>query len=201
MTDSSRGAAPSDVTLLLGRVRAGERQALSELIPLVYDELKVLAHGQLRKVASSETLNTTALVHEAYAKLAGQAHPEWADRCHFLGVAATAMRHVAVDYARAKRTAKRGGGRSVVTLDGAHVAGDQGSETVLAIDEALEGLSSVSERLARVVECRFFGGLTDAETATALGVTERTVRRDWKKARAWLYRALSERDGPEGTSS
>ena len=112
--------------------------ALSQLIPLVYDELKALAHGQLRKVASSETLNTTALVHEAYAKLAGQDHPDWENRCHFLGVAATAMRHVAVDYARSKRTAKRGGGRSDVTLDPSRVAGDEGPEAVLAIDEALQ---------------------------------------------------------------
>jgi RNA polymerase sigma factor (TIGR02999 family) len=187
LSGSSDGA---PITDLLERASGGDDTALADLVPAVYDELKQIAHRQLRRLPESETLNTTALVHEAFLKLTAGTQPGWHDRCHFFAVAARAMRQLAVDYARKRMAEKRGGGRQQVPLEAVPVAAAGEPDVVLAIDDALEKLTDLDPRLARVVECRFFGGLTEPETATALSVTERTVRRDWVKARAWLYREL-----------
>lgn len=179
---------------LLDQLRDGDAAALELLLPLVYDELRAIARRELRRRSAGGTLDTTALVHEAYLKLANRRCVRPADRAHFLGIAARAMRQVLVDHARRHAAAKRGGGDVCVTFDdgamAAPLAADERADTLLALDEALTRLAALSERLGRVVECRFFGGLSEQETADALGVTARTVRRDWVKARAWLHREL-----------
>lgn len=171
---------------------------MAVLVPLVYDELRVIARRQLRRSRPGGTLDTSALVHEAFLKLSKGAQPDWNDRCHFFAVAASAMRQILVDYARGKSRLKRGGDRRRVTLDANVGAVYDEAETVLAIDRALTKLSELNPRLTRVVECRFFSGLTEAETAEALAVSDRTVRRDWTKARAWLHRELEASAGPAG---
>lgn len=165
--------------------------SLDALMPLVYEHLRQIARRQ-RRVRGGETLNTTALVHEAYLKLADQSRVSWSDRAHFLALASVAMRHVLVDHAKARLTQKRGGAlQRVVTLENALVADDEQPEALLEINDALDRLATVDARLARVVECRFFGGLSEDETGEALGITTRTVQRDWVKARMLLRRALS----------
>jgi RNA polymerase sigma factor (TIGR02999 family) len=176
--------------LLLEWDRLGERESLERLLPLVYDELHRIAHRHLRLERTGHTLGTTALVHEAYLRLVDQTRVRWADRTHFFAVAARVMRRVLVDYARRYRAAKRGGNARAVDLDVADVPLEERSEALIALDEALERLAELNPRLSRVVECRFFGGMTEEETAEALGVTARTVRRDWVKARGWLSREL-----------
>ena len=180
---------PSDsrqVTDLLLQMRSGDPQAMDRLIPLVYEELRRLAHDQLRRERPGHTLGTTGLVHETYVRLVDQTRVEWRDRGHFLVVAAWAMRRILVDYARRNRTARRGGGSVRFTLDNDAPAEERG-EMLLALDEALERLAALDRRLSQVVEYRYFGGLTEQETADMLGVTRRTVQRDWAKARGWLY--------------
>lgn len=182
--------APRDITALLADWQGGDAGAVDQLLPLVYDELRRIAHRQLRLERSDHTLSTTALVHEAYVRLVDQTRARFADRAHFFAVAARAMRRILVDYARKRQAAKRGGGQQPVTLDDAmSMTGDR-ADTLVAVDEALTRLALLDERLSRVVECRFFGGLTEEETATALRVTARTVRRDWVKAKGWLYQEL-----------
>jgi len=176
---------------VLSELRTRKQGALDQLIPLVYNELRVIAHRQLAVQARGGTLSTTALVHEAYLKLVDQSHGDWRDRAHFLAVASLAMRHVLVDRAKARATLKRGGERRRITLDDAHIAVDDQPEALLQLDEAMNHLAELQPRLARVVECRFFGGLTEEEIAEALGVTVRTVQRDWAKARMLLQRALA----------
>ena len=178
------------ITALLLAWRAGEADALDRLFPIVYDELRRIAHRQLRRETAGHTLNTTALVHEAYLKLVDQTQVQWADRSHFFAVATQAMRRVLVDYARHYRATKRGSAPARVNLTDAMLVADDSAETLLAIDDALNDLAALDARLGRVVECRFFGGLTEEETAEVLGVTARTVRRDWTKAKGWLHRAL-----------
>jgi RNA polymerase sigma factor (TIGR02999 family) len=175
---------------VLSDLRSRKPGALDQLIPLVYNELRVIAHRQLAVQARGGTLSTTALVHEAYLKLVDQSHGDWRDRAHFLAVASLAMRHVLVDRAKARSTLKRGGERRRITLDDAHIAVDDQPEALLQLDEAMNHLAELQPRLARVVECRFFGGLTEEEIAEALGVTVRTVQRDWAKARMLLQRQL-----------
>ncbi len=179
-----------EISGLLLAWRAGDRDALDRLLPLVYDELRGIAHRQLRGEHPERSLGTTGLVHEAYLKLVDQTRVDWADRGHFFGVAARAMRHILVDQARRRSALKRGGAPKRVSLTDVPVALEERSDTLIALDEALTELARVDERLSRVVECRFFGGLTEEETAEALGVTARTVRRDWTKAKGWLQRAL-----------
>jgi RNA polymerase sigma factor (TIGR02999 family) len=183
----------SNVTELLADLRAGRRDALDELLPIVYQELRQTARRELA-ARPGDTLSATALVNELYLKFAGAGSRDWSDRVHFLSVAAIAMRHILVDRARRRTAHKRGGLRRVVTLDeeqGGDVADErQTAEGLLELHDALDRLAAIDERLARVVECRFFGGMTELETAEALHVTERTVRRDWVKARGLLYRAL-----------
>jgi RNA polymerase sigma-70 factor, ECF subfamily len=179
-----------EVTELLVAWRGGETGAVDRLLPLVYEELKRIARRQLRIEAVGHTLNSTALVHEAYLKLVDQTRVEWVDRAHFYAVAAQAMRRILVDHARKHRAAKRGGGERRVPLDDADLPIEERAELLVALNEALERLAALDSRLAQVVECRYFGGLTEEETAAALGVTARTVRRDWVKARGWLHEEL-----------
>jgi RNA polymerase sigma factor (TIGR02999 family) len=163
---------------------------LDAVFPLVYDELRRIAHSHLRREQSGHTLSTTDLVHEAYVRLADQTGIPVHERSRFFVIAATAMRRVLIEYARLRQAAKRGGGAEMVSLDEHEIAADQSSEMLIALDEALTRLAALDARLASVVECRYFGGLTEEETADALQITARTVRRDWTKAKEWLYAEL-----------
>jgi RNA polymerase sigma factor (TIGR02999 family) len=177
---------PPDV---LAELRAGRRESLDRLLPIVYAELHAIAHRHLA-ARDGGTLQTTGLVHEAYLKLVDQARAGWNDRAHFLALASLAMRHVLVDRAKARVAQKRGGGRRRLSLDDTQIAVDDQPEAILQLHEALDRLAARDPRLARVVEMRFFGGLTEEEIAAALDVTARTVQRDWTKARVLLRRAL-----------
>ena len=183
----------------LSSVRDGTPGAIAELVSLIYPELAGIAHKQLGMEHPGHTLSTTALVHEAYLRLISQTDVQWVDRSHFLAAAAQAMRRILVDHARRHQALRRGAGRrrtvSLESLSQADMAGigvDERADTLVVLDEALERLSAINERQAKVVECRFFGGLTEAETAEVLGITSRTVTRDWYKARGWLYRELAD---------
>lgn len=178
------------VTQLLIAYRDGDRDAFDRLVPMVYEDLRRIARRQLRRGAPGQTLNTTGLVHEAYLKLVDPAKVDWQGRGHFLAVSARAMRQVIIGYARKRSAGKRGGGERPVTLDEAQIAVDEQAERLLALDRALERLGGKDPRLAQVVECRFFAGLSEEETAQALGVSLRTAQRDWMRARAWLKEEL-----------
>jgi RNA polymerase sigma factor (TIGR02999 family) len=177
----------ADITRLLDAVRAGDRSALDSLVPLLYDELRRIARRELRRERVQSTLQPTGLVHEVYIKLAAGSGIQASDRPHFMAIAARAMRQVLVDHARRRRSHKRGGDWAVTTLtDNAQIV-ELRADEMISLDRALEELD---ERQRQVVECRFFAGLQEEETAAALGVSVRTVRRDWIRARAWLYREL-----------
>jgi RNA polymerase sigma factor (TIGR02999 family) len=178
-------------TEVLDDLRSGGREALDRLLPVVYQELRAIAHRQLTRRGRDGTLVTTALVHEAYLKLVDQSSAQWRDRAHFFALASVAMRHVLIDRAKARRSRKRGGDRAQVTLSDDAIAAGAQADFLLEIDDALDRLAEMSPRLARVVECRFYGGLSEEEIAEALGVTVRTVERDWAKARLLLRRALA----------
>ncbi len=167
------------------------REILDQLMPQVYEDLRAIARRQLAIRAGGGTLSTTGLVHEAYLKLAEQARVSWRDRGHFYALSALAMRHVLVDRAKARMAYKRGGGRQQVTLDEALIPSDDQPEVLLQLNDAIDRLAAVEPRLAKLVDCRFFGGLSEEEIAEALGVTPRTVQRDWAKARMLLRRALA----------
>jgi RNA polymerase sigma factor (TIGR02999 family) len=162
---------------------------MDHLFAAVYEELRRVAHRQLRGEREGHTLGTTGLVHEAWFRLVDQTRVEWQDRAHFFRVAAWAMRRVLVDYARRYRAVRRGGGLQRVSLEEGAAIAERG-EALLALDEALVGLAAMNARLGQVVECRYFAGLTEEETAEILGVNVRTVQRDWVKARGWLYLEL-----------
>ena len=179
-----------EATALLMELRGGHGSAADALFPLLYDELRAIAHRQLGRERPGHTLSTTALVHEAYERLVDQTRTEWADRVHFCAVAAKAMRRILVDYARRRRARKRGGGQAPLPLDESRVAVEEQAEMLIALDEALTRFAAFGERPSRVVELRFFGGMTEEETAEVLGVSVRTVRRDWVKAKAWLFQEL-----------
>ena len=181
----------SDFSTVLTASRQGDAAALSQAFEAAYHELQRLAHRQLRRLRPGQTLTTTSLVHEAFVKLV-DSPVDARDRTHFLALAARAMRQILVDYARRRRSLKRGGDRHPTTFDGNAIPEETIAEEMLGIDDALTRLESLDERLARVVEWRFFGGMTEEEVAEALGVTTRTVRRDWQKARAFLYRELQQ---------
>jgi RNA polymerase sigma factor (TIGR02999 family) len=193
-----------DTTRRLARIRNGDAAAVDELFALVYDELRGLARAQRRRWEGDHTLNTTVLVHEAYLRLVDQTSPEWRDRAHFMAVAARAMRHILIDYARQRQAQKRGGARERLSLDEieASLAGADPSEArdeaLLALDASLERLARESERQSRIVECRFFGGMTIEETAEAVGVSPATVKRASTAAQAWLYRDLRAALGETG---
>lgn len=180
-----------NITLLLHAFARGEARALDELIPIVYDELRRIAHHHVRKETTGHTLDTTALVHETYLRLVDDKRVEWRDRNHFYAAASQAMRRILVDHARARRTAKRGAGSKPLELQDHLLVSDSQADQLLDLDEALQRLSTVSERRCRVIECRFFGGLSLEETAEALDVSLATVKREWALARAWLNREMS----------
>lgn len=182
---------PGEITALLTELQAGNRSAESRLVPLVYDELRRLARGYMRGERPDHTLQPTALVHEAYLRLIGQRGIAWQSRAHFFGVAAGLMRRILVDHARAHRAEKRGGHELKITLDEALVFTEEKSTELLAVDEALNRLTERDARQGSVVELRFFGGLSDEEAAKVLGISTRTVKRDWHVARAWLYKEIS----------
>jgi RNA polymerase sigma factor (TIGR02999 family) len=179
------------VTALLARVRGGDPSAESELLPLVYADLRRAAGRLLRRERPGHTLQPTDLVHEGYLKLVGDGAPDAENRRHFVGVAARAMRQVLVDHARRRGAAKRGAGRADVRLTNADVRFEVDLAEMVALDDALERLGRRNPRLSRVVELRFFAGLSEEETAAVLGVTSRTVQRDWATARAWLHKELA----------
>lgn len=180
------------VTQLLIRVQAGDSGALDRLLPLVYDELQRLARRHIRKERRNHTLQSTALVHEAYLRLVGQAPSALQTRTHFFAVAANLMREILVDHARRHKSAKRGGGAFRVTLDDALEQAPKADLDLVALDEALLALASVDPAKARLVELRYFGGLTIEESAAVLGLSLATVKRHWSLARAWLYREISQ---------
>lgn len=180
-----------DITELLVACSRGESDAMDRLIPLVYDDLREIARRRLAGERADHTLNTTALVHEAYVKLVDQSAAGWKDRAHFFAVSARVIRNLLIDYARERRAAKRGGGAIHLPLDDRIEGRSPRTIELLALDEALTALGRHDERLERVVECRFFGGMSMEETAATLGVSVSTARRDWLRGRAYLYRALT----------
>lgn len=182
---------PGDITLLLAELRAGNRSAESRLLPLVYDELRRLARRYMRAERRDHTLQPTALVHEAYMRLAGQRDMSWQNRAHFFAVAAQLMRRILVDHARAHKAEKRGGNESKIELGEGLALTEAKAAELLAVDEALTRLAECDPRQARVVELRFFGGLSEEEAAEVLGVSTRTVKRDWSVARAWLFKEIN----------
>ncbi|WP_412061280.1 ECF-type sigma factor [Rubrivirga sp. IMCC45206] len=184
------------ITEVLLAADADDRAVADRLVPLVYEELRRMAHGQLARERRNATLDTTALVHEAYLKLVDQTRVPVRSRAYFFGAAARAMRQVLVDRARHRLRQKRGGRAVAVTLDEAHLAVDGLAADLLDLDAALDRLAALDPRAAHLVECRYFGGLSVEETADVLGVTTRTLRRDWATARAWLYRALHAAPAP-----
>jgi RNA polymerase sigma factor (TIGR02999 family) len=194
MSDRQQGQASNrgDVTRVLISLRDRGPDAWEELVPLVYDELRAIAHNQLRVERRRDRLETTALVHEAFLRLVDQTRVEWRDRTHFFAVAAMVMRRVLINEAHRRKAEKRGGGRAPVSLDGVEipVMPHERAEELIALDAAITRLEEMDRRQGRVVELRYFGGLSVEETAAALSVSTATVKRDWRVARAWLYREM-----------
>lgn len=182
-----------EITQLLQGWRGGDRKALDALLPIVYKELRRLAHFQMRQERPDHTLQSSALVHEAYLRLLGENTPQWESRSHFFAIAAQLMRQILVDYARRRGAGKRGGGAVTLSLEDAEVLapGKEKDLDVVALDDALKALAQIDARKAQVVELRFFGGLNFDQTAEVLGVSAVTVARDWSTARAWLHREMS----------
>jgi RNA polymerase sigma factor (TIGR02999 family) len=181
-----------DITQLLAAWGTGDKSALDKLLPLVHAELRRIARRQMSQERDGHTLQATALVNEAYLRLAGQESFEWHSRAHFFAVCAQVMRHVLIDHARAHARDKRGGGAVQVSLEEAAAFAGQPAEHFLALDEALKFLESVDPQKSKIVELRYFGGLSIEETAEVLDVSPRTVRREWQRSKAWLYRLITE---------
>ena len=191
-TDQGVQDSSNPVTDLLVRWRQGDREALDSLMPMVYVELRRLAHHYLQRERSDHTLQSTALVHEAFLRLAGQNPPQWQNRAHFFGIAAHVMRQILVEYARAHSAAKRGGVNSCkVTLDEALDLPQRIDVDVIALDGALNRLNELDPQQSRIVELRFFAGLTIEDTSEVMGISPATVKRDWTSARAWLHREIA----------
>lgn len=184
-------SASHSVTQLLAQWNSGDRDALEKLMPLIYEELRKMARRYMRQQRPEHTLQTTALIHEAYLRMVKQPAKHFNNRAHFFGVAAQAMRHILVDYARSRQSAKRGGGGRPISLEEAALVADERAAELVAFDEALKELAKLSSRQSRVVELRYFGGLSVEETAAVLEVSPDTVMRDWTMAKIWLHRALS----------
>ncbi len=180
-------SAPEEVTLLLAELTKGNEQAASRLIPLVYEELRRLARNYMRRERGDHTLQPTALVNEAYLKLVEQRSVDWQSRAHFFGIAAQVMRRILIDHARGHMRDKRGGGAIPVPLDEALVFAPEQSSELVKLDASLERLAKHDPRQSRIVELRFFGGLTVEQTADMLGISAKTVKRDWSMAKAWLH--------------
>jgi RNA polymerase sigma factor (TIGR02999 family) len=186
----------SQITQLLQRWRDGNREALDALLPLIYDELRRLAHRHLRNERPEHTLQSSALVHEAYLRLVGQDFPQWEGRSHFFAIAAQLMRQILVDYARRHRASKRGSGVCMLTLGDAEALPQRKDVDVVALNDALNSLAEIDPRQSHVVELRFFAGLSLEETSEVMGIGTATVQRDWTAARAWLHREMSRRSSP-----
>ena len=187
--------ADGEITEALVALRGGAPAAMDRLIPLVYEQLHEMAHRQLGAEPTGHTLTTTALVHDAWLRLVDQTRVQWQDRTHFFAIAARIMRRILIDYARRYRAARRGSGpdgtpATPVSLDSADLSVEERADALVALDEALTRLAEVDPRLAQVVECRFFAGLSEGETAAILGVSQRTVAREWALAKGWLYQEL-----------
>ncbi len=182
---------PSEVSLLLQRWRNGDRHALDVLLPLVYRELRRLAHSQLQRERPGHTLQSAALVHEAYLRMIGLKPPQWESRTHFFAIAANLMRQILVDYARRHTAGKRGGNACKLPLEAVAMASRRKDVDIVALDDALNALAEIDSRQSRVVELRFFAGLSLQETAEAMEIAPATVQRDWTAARAWLHREIS----------
>ncbi len=190
-------ATSHEVTQLLNQWSNGDQAALDQLMPLVYGELRQMARRYMARQNPGHTLQTTALINEAFIKLVGQQDKHFQNRAHFFGVAAQAMRHILVDYARSKQYVKRGGDAPVVPLDEALTVSEERAAELVALDDALKELAKVDERKCRVVELRYFGGLSVEETAEVLKVSAITVMRDWSVAKSWLHRELNKGDDNE----
>jgi len=182
----------SDVTLILQRIEQGDSRAADELLPLVYDELRRLAAQKMAHEAAGQTLQPSALVHEAWLRLGGEAQPRWQNRAHFFGAAAEAMRRILIDHARRRRALRHGGGQERLNVEDLELAdaSADGDDQLLAVHEALDRLAAEDPRKAELVKLRYFVGLTNEEAAQALGVSVPTVKRDWAYARAWLFTAI-----------
>jgi RNA polymerase sigma factor (TIGR02999 family) len=190
-------SSPQDVTQLLVDWSHGNKAALDQLMPLIYQELRRLASGYLRKERRDHTLQSTALVNEAYIRLVDYSNLRWQDRAHFFALAAQLMRQILIDHARSHRYAKRGGGARKVSLDEAAVLSEERATDLVALDDALKGLSALDPRKSQVVELRFFGGLSIDETAEVMEVSSMTVQREWRWAKAYLYREIGKSDSDE----
>jgi RNA polymerase sigma factor (TIGR02999 family) len=180
-----------DVTTLLLRVKVGDRSAESDLMPLIYDELRAIARNHMRHERQNHTLQATVLVHEAFLQLAGDSHVEWQNRAHFFALASRAMRRILIDYARAAHAEKRPGAHEQVELESALIFTEERKVDVLALNEALERLATWDPRQSQVVEMKFFAGLSFEEIAEVLNISDRTAKRDWMMARAWLHAELT----------
>lgn len=189
---TSPGFDPDDITRLLGAAQEGDQRAMDEVFESVYPKLRQMAEARRRSWRGNFTMNTTALIHEAYVKVSNQSAGEYENRGHFFAVAAKAMRQVLINYAEKQRAAKRGGGAVQVTLYEKDAVHEEAFDEILALESALKKLERISERQAHVVECLFFAGLGVEETAEALGISSATVKRDWSAARAWLHREIRE---------
>ena len=181
----------SELTVILQRIDAGDPQAANELLPLVYEELRKLAAQKMGRESPGQTLQATALVHEAWLRLGGDDQPEWQNRAHFFAAAAEAMRRILIDNARRKLYLRHGGGAERVNLEGLDLAASMDDELVVALNEALDRLTAHDAAKAQIVKLRFFAGLTNEQTAQVLGVSEPTVKRHWAYARAWLFREMN----------
>ncbi|MFC5864996.1 sigma-70 family RNA polymerase sigma factor [Acidicapsa dinghuensis] len=184
-------AMPGDVTELLQELKRGNKAAEAKLIPLVYKELRRIAAIYMRRESPGHSLQPTALVHEAYLRLTGIREVDWQSRSHFFAVSATIMRRILVDHARANQTSKRGDGWDAASLNDAILPSPQKAPEILALDEALDRLALLDERQAKIVELRFFAGMSEEEAGSVLGISSRTVKRDWRVAKAWLFKELS----------
>src|SRR5688572_3383931 len=193
-------AAPNEVTEILQEWRAGNRAASERLFPLVYDELKRQARKHLRRERPDHTLQPTALVHEAFLRIVDQTSPAIENRVHFFAFASRIMRQILVDHAREHNAAKRGGAAQRLSVADIDLLPDEGAADMLELDEALRKLETIDERKSQVVDMRFFGGLKESEIAEAMGVNEKTVRRDWQFAKLWLYRELTQSESPAPAS-
>jgi RNA polymerase sigma factor (TIGR02999 family) len=199
VTEAHNAGSSHDITGLLARWSSGDAQALESLMPIVYEECRRIAAQQLRREDRDHTLDPTAVVHELYLRLMDQRRATWENRAQFFGIAAQLMRRILVDYARARQTRKRGGGVLLLSLDAAaDTPSESQAEDVLAIDDALRRLSAFDADQVRIVELRFFAGLTVEETARVVGRSPRTVKREWQLAKAWLYRELHQGASHEG---
>ncbi len=183
---------PAEITVLLERMGAGDDKAMNELFDLVYDDIHRLAHAQLRRLRPGDTINTTGLVHKLYIKLVDQSKAKFENRAHFFCVAAKAMRHIIYNYAKRKTAQKHGGGLRRINLEDIALATEEQAEVIVALDESMQRLAVMNERLSKVVELRFYGGMTEREIGHVLQINERTVRRDWSKAKIMLSRMLQQ---------